>query len=95
MNDQIKSILEKQSLIIAKQKHLILRLHEELEKRNLKTEEVLLVLQGVTMGLKGTRNGSRLLHPHKRDSRTGHLVRREFKLESELVKFHSSLKSMK
>ena len=70
MNDQIKSILEKQSVIIAKQKHLILRLHEELEKRNLKTEEVLLVLQGVTMGLKGTRNGSRLLHPSIRVSRT-------------------------
>jgi len=52
------SVLEKQSLIIAKQKKLIFRLHEELEKRNLKTEEVLLVLQGVTMGLKGTRNGS-------------------------------------
>ena len=51
-------VLEKQSLIIAKQKKLIFRLHEELEKRNLKTEEVLLVLQGVTMGLKGTRNGS-------------------------------------
>ena len=52
------TVLEKQSLIIAKQKKLIFRLHEELEKRNLKTEEVLLVLQGVTMGLKGTRNGS-------------------------------------
>lgn len=51
-------VLEKQSLIIAKQKKLIFRLHEELEKRNLKTEEVLLVLQGVTMGLKGTRKGS-------------------------------------
>ena len=37
---------------------MIFRLHEELEKRNLKTEEVLLVLQGVTMGLKATRNDS-------------------------------------
>ena len=52
------SVIEKQSLIIAKQKKLIFRLHEELEKRNLKTEEVLLVLQGVTMGLKATRNDS-------------------------------------
>ena len=55
MSQKIREILERQSELIAKQKKLIRKLNEELRKRNLKTEEVALVLQGVTLGLKNAR----------------------------------------
>ena len=55
MSQRLREILERQSAIIAKQKTLILKLNDELRKRNMKTEEVALVLQGVTMGLRNAR----------------------------------------
>ena len=57
MIQKLREILEKQSTIISKQKKLILKLNDELRKRNLKSEEVALVLQGVTLGLKNARIG--------------------------------------
>ena len=57
MIQKLREILEKQSAIISKQKILILKLNDELRKRNLKSEEVALVLQGVTLGLKNARKG--------------------------------------
>ena len=57
MIQKLREILEKQSAIISKQKTLILKLNDELRKRNLKSEEVALVLQGVTLGLKNARKG--------------------------------------
>ena len=57
MIQKLREILEKQSVIISKQKKLILKLNDELRKRNLKSEEVALVLQGVTLGLKNARKG--------------------------------------
>ena len=57
MNKKIREILERQSELISKQRTLICKLNEELQKRNLKTEEVALVLQGVTLGLKNARKG--------------------------------------
>ena len=57
MNKKLREILERQSELISKQKTLICKLNEELQKRNLKTEEVALVLQGVTLGLKNARKG--------------------------------------
>ena len=55
MSQKIREILERQSELIAKQKKLIRKLNEELRKRSLKAEEVALVLQGVTLGLKNAR----------------------------------------
>ena len=57
MIQKLREILKKQSAIISKQKTLILKLNDELRKRNLKSEEVALVLQGVTLGLKNARKG--------------------------------------
>lgn len=57
MIQKLREIFEKQSAIISKQKILILKLNDELRKRKLKSEEVALVLQGVTLGLKNARKG--------------------------------------